>query len=91
MSKLFSEIARGAGTLPDCGSHPGTGFVILLTLITGLAGLQAGGLLGFVCGSGLGALAYGSMWLCGCVSRARYQDRLDAKALAKEVAHAGQS
>lgn len=67
---LARRAIMGAGYLPGYGDHPGTGFCLMLTLLTGAAAAQTGGWIGFAVGTGIGALVYGSLWLCGCVGRA---------------------
>lgn len=83
---LHRRIAMGAGYLDGYGEHPGTSFVIALTLLTGAAGAQASGTVGFFGGLFAGAIFYGPMWLWGCVSRANGYLRRAAILKAKEQA-----
>lgn len=75
-------IRLGAGYLEGYGHHPGTPFVVMMTLATGLAGLE-GGLIGFLLASFLGLALYGSMWLVGAYGRGKdwtaRQKRLTSK------------
>lgn len=79
---LWAEIKRGAGRLPSCGAHPGTGILFGLIGIgaaTGAGATQpawAGGLIGFA----LSAAVYLPMWLIGCVDRSRCEDRINRSA-----------
>ncbi|MHA6346430.1 hypothetical protein [Roseivivax sp. CAU 1761] len=75
MRKLFSDIRRGAGRLPDMGEHPGTSFAVCLILLTGLAGFAKGNSAALV-GLAAGFAVYGPLWAHGCVERARTQDRI---------------
>jgi hypothetical protein len=72
---VFRRVIMGAGYLPGYGAHPGTGAVVFLILLTGLAGSHQG-LAGFVGGSLIGTAVYGPMWIAGCLSRAKSYLRL---------------
>jgi hypothetical protein len=72
---LPRQIWRGSTNLPHVGRHPGTDFVVIMTLITGLAGAQQGGLAGFALGVLFAATLYGSFYAVGAVSRANMSDR----------------
>lgn len=74
--RVLTQIWRGCGSLPHVGNHPGTAICVGLTLITGLAGAQSGGLPGFCFGAALGCLVYGPMYLYGAYSRAELRDNL---------------
>lgn len=67
---FLRKVRMGAGYLPGQGEHPGTGTVVFLTLLTGLAGAQSGGLVGFAVGCAIGSAVYGPMWIAGCIGRA---------------------
>lgn len=70
---------RGLGRLPHVGSHPGIPLATGLTLITGIAGIERGGALGFVLGICFGAAVYGTFLFIGAVDRSRTSDRLSAR------------
>jgi hypothetical protein len=76
---MLKSVIRGCGTLPYVGEHPGTGMVIGLTLITGLAGASKGGLAGFFFGAGLALVIYGPMYFYGAYDRARISDRISSR------------
>lgn len=77
MIKIFKQTIRGIGTLPHVGEHPGTGMVIFLILITGLAGAQKGGWFGFMVASAFALIVYGPMYLWGAYDRAQTSDRIE--------------
>lgn len=79
MTRIMRQCWRGCGWLPHVGNHPGTGPVIGLTLITGAAGAQGGGLVGFVIASLAAMLIYGSMYFYGAYSRAQLSDALERR------------
>jgi hypothetical protein len=74
MIKLFKDIWRGAGYLEGYGHHPGTGIMLAMILLCGLAG-SSGGWRGFLGGSVLGAIGLSIPWIIGCRARARAYDR----------------
>lgn len=78
-SRVLDQCWRGCGTLPHVGSHPGTGVLVGLVCITGAAGAQAGGLVGFTAASIIGVCIYGPMYLYGAYSRAQLSDKLEAR------------
>lgn len=71
LARALKRIRRGAGTLPDCGPHPGTGVALGLIVGAGIFGGGAGIIL---------ALTFVLPgYLCGCHERARLQDAFDRK------------
>lgn len=79
MSRIIKQIWRGCGWLPHVGDHPGTGMCIGLTLATGFAGSQKGGLTGLLIAALAGALIYVPMYLYGAYSRAKLNDALERR------------
>lgn len=73
---VLRQIVRGSGRLPEFGTHPGTGILLGLTLMTGAAGAQKAGLFGFVAGCLFSAAVYGPIYAWGCYDRACGSDRL---------------
>lgn len=74
--KLLRDIVQGAGYLEGYGDHPGTDLLLVFILMSGLAGAQRGGLVGFLGGAAIMALVMVPIWCIGCVGRARdYQAR----------------
>jgi hypothetical protein len=67
--------------MPHVGDHPGTGMCIGLTIITGLAGVQKGGFIGFAVAATAGALVYVPFYLYGAYSRAELSDGLERRSL----------
>ena len=75
MFKFFRDIKRGAGYLEGYGDHPGTDFLIVFVLMGGIAGIQRGGIWGFIGGCLVMLLGMGPLWIAGCVSRVRSWDQ----------------
>lgn len=74
MKLFFSRLIRGCGYLPTCGSHPGTGILIILILCGGLAGADKG-ICGVFFGAGLMTLCFGPIYLYGAYDRAKYEEK----------------
>ena len=81
MTRIMKQCLRGCGWLPQVGDHPGTGMCVGLVLVTGLAGAQGGGLVGFVIASLAALLIYGSMYFYGAYSRAQLSDALERRTM----------
>lgn len=73
--KVIRDIIQGAGYLEGYGDHPGTPMLIIFILMGGIAGIEKGGLFGFIAGSLVMALIMGTFWVVGCVDRARDYQR----------------
>lgn len=84
MLKLFRHIRRGAGYLEGYGDHPGTGTMLFMLLMCGLAGAQRGSWSGFFGGMFFGAICILPFYIIGCVDRSKAADR-DQKRLMKLI------
>jgi len=69
--KLFKRIWMGAVYLEGYGHHPGWGMLGIYVLVSGLAGINKGGLNGFIFGSLFSLCFFGPIFLWGCWSRAK--------------------
>jgi len=72
--KIFKDILQGATDLPGYGPHPGTGIMLVLLFMGGIAG-SGGGWTGFFGGAAFMALFVVPMWCVGCIDRARGYQR----------------
>ena len=79
MIRFASLAIRGMGNLPHYGPHPGTAMLAIMMLACGLAGIERGGLLGFLLGVGWGAVWIGPFYIYGAYDRARGSDALEHK------------
>ena len=70
----WRAIIAGCGTLPHVGEHPGTGFVAMLILTGGAAGVR-NGWPGVIGGASLMAIVFVPMYLWGAYDRARISER----------------
>ena len=77
MKQIVAKCWRGCFWLPHVGSHPGTAIVIGLIAITGAAGAQSGGVIGFSAAAAVALLIYGPMYLYGAYSRASISKALE--------------
>ncbi len=75
MVKFFKRAWAGAGYLEGFGHHPGWPVLGLFILGAGIAGVQRGGLTGFVGGAVISACALVPFFIAGCVSRAREYEK----------------
>jgi hypothetical protein len=73
---LFRHGLRGLSRLPHVGEHPGIPVASVLVLVTGIAGIERGGLAGFALGIFFGALVCGPILFAGAVGRSRTSDRI---------------
>lgn len=71
MLKFFKRIWMGAGYLEGYGHHPGTPVLLIFILAAGLAGIDKGGLDGFLGGAFVGFICLVPFYIIGCVERAR--------------------
>ncbi len=81
MFKFFRHVIRGAGYLEGYGHHPGTFFLIMFSLIGGLAGAQNGGLIGLLAGFVITFVVTLPFYIIGCVDRSKGYDRDQQKLL----------
>lgn len=79
--RFFRQWFRGARDLPGVGPHPGNDLVLVMLLICGLAGVERGGLTGFLGGAAIGAIFILPFWISGCISRANICDEHQARLL----------
>lgn len=77
MRQIAKQCWSGCFWLPHVGSHPGTAVCFGLIAITGIAGAQGGGIIGFVAASAFAAIIYGPMYLYGAYDRARISKALE--------------
>ena len=73
---FINHIVRGCGYLPGVGEHPGTGFIVFLILLGGVACIKAGGFTGFMFGSGLMAITMLPFHFYGAYERSKTSDQL---------------
>lgn len=71
---LISHAIRGMGNLEHYGKHPGLFLVFYLIVVTGVAGLQSGGLYGLIGGLILGSVIYLPILLWGSIRRSIEHD-----------------
>lgn len=71
---LISHAIRGMGNLKYYGKHPGVFLTFYLIIATAVAGLQNGGLSGFIGGLILGSVIYIPMLLWGSIRRSIEHD-----------------
>ena len=74
---IFTHARRGLTDLHYFGPHPGVKNMLLLILITGLACIPHGGLLGFIVGVSVSCAVYGPMLLASSISRSKEHDRYE--------------
>jgi hypothetical protein len=72
---FFRHIVRGCGTLPRCGEHPGTGFLIMFVFVSAAAGAQRGWV-GALGGAGIMLISFGSMYLVGAYERSKWDEEM---------------
>jgi hypothetical protein len=65
------QIIRGCGYVDGYGSHPGTGILIALVVMGGIAGAQGAGWRGFLFGACMMLLIFGPIYLFGAYDRGR--------------------
>ncbi|WP_415907105.1 hypothetical protein [Oleiharenicola sp. Vm1] len=82
MVSFVGHVIRGCGTLPHCGSHPGTVFLALMVLMGAAAGSK-GGALGMFGGAGVMLVFGGAFYLVGAYSRSKTDEELEARLRAK--------
>lgn len=72
------HVLRGCGTLPHCGSHPGTVFLALMVLMGAAAGSK-GGAIGMLGGAGVMLAFGGTFYLVGAYNRSKTDEELEAR------------
>ena len=75
MLKFFKRVWMGAGYLEGYGEHPGNLMLFVMMTSCGLAGVEKGGLRGFIGGAIIGAVFILPMYFMGCVSRAKMYEQ----------------
>jgi len=73
---FFRHLVRGCGTLPHCGEHPGTMWLVMFALMGAMAGAK-GGLVGVLGGAGIMLAVFGSAYLVGAYDRSKTDERID--------------
>jgi hypothetical protein len=81
--KFIKQAIRGAGYLEGYGDHPGKDVVVIILLVCGLAGIEKGGLTGFLGGMAIGAIFVLPLFVVGCIDRANACDKQQALLLEK--------
>ena len=74
---IFTHARRGLTTLHYFGPHPGVKIVLWLMLITGVACIPQGGLLGFAVGTVVSCAVYVPMLLASSIKRSKEHDRYE--------------
>ena len=77
MKRVIAQCWRGCFWLPHAGNHPGTAVCIGLITITGIAGAQRGGAIGFAVAALFATMIYGPMYFYGAYERARISMALE--------------
>ena len=80
---IFRHIIRGAGYLEGYGTHPGTEVVCIFILVGGLAGIEKGGLFGFIGGCIFASIFFLPLYIVGCIDRSKECDRAQKRLLAQ--------
>ncbi len=75
MDKL-KMILRGMKNLPHVGRHPGTGAVLILIFMGGMAGISDG-IKGALIGAGLMVILFVPIYLWGAYDRARISEKCE--------------
>ncbi len=70
---FFRHLVRGCGTLPHCGEHPGTVFLLGVVLLGAVAG-ASGGWKGILGGAGIMFATFGPIYLCGAYRRSTFEE-----------------
>jgi len=70
----YVQCVRGCCELPHVGGHPGTAWVLFMILACGIAGVERGGVNGFIGGALVGAAFLLPFYLAGSYSRANLSD-----------------
>lgn len=73
--RWIRQTIRGAGYLEGYGHHPGWAILGIIILASGLAGIEKGGLNGFIGGMIIGGICTLPMFIAGCIGRANDCDR----------------
>ncbi len=71
---LLKRIINGCRDLPGFGPHPGTLLLFIMAAVGGLAGIDKGGVNGFIGGSLFAFLMTLPLYLIGAYSRGRLYD-----------------
>ena len=74
---IFTHARRGLSTLHYFGPHPGVKTVLWLILITGIACVPHGGLLGFAVGTVVSCAVYVPWLLVSSIYRSKEHDRYE--------------
>ena len=75
MFKAIKHMIRGCCTLEGYGPHPGTDMLFIIALIGGLAGVDKGGINGFIGGSLFALVMTLPLYLHGAYSRSKLYER----------------
>ncbi len=73
---FIRHVFRGCGRLRYCGQHPGSGVLVGLILLGGLA-LSDLGLMGFLMGCLLMAIFFLPIYLAGAYDRSKEEERIE--------------
>ncbi len=75
MFKAVKHMIRGCRDLEGYGPHPGTDMLFIIILIGGLAGVDKGGINGFIGGSLFALVMTLPLYLHGAYSRSKLYER----------------
>ena len=81
---IFRKIWRGAGYLEGYGHHPGWASLVFYAIAGGAAGIEKGGLIGFVGGFLFCGFFFSLFFMWGCIDRANLCDE-DQKRLLNKI------
>jgi hypothetical protein len=82
--KLLKHTINGCRDLPGFGPHPGTGVLLIVILVGGLAGVDKGGVNGFIGGAAFSFLMTMPLYLHGAYSRGKLYEQSKVR-LMKEI------
>lgn len=83
MIQLIKHCIRGCRDLEGYGPHPGTSMLFIVGLVGGLAGVDKGGLNGFIFGGLFAFFVTLPLYLHGAYSRSKLYERDQVQLLRK--------
>lgn len=81
--KLLKHCIRGCRDLEGYGPHPGTDMLLIIILIGGLAGVDKGGINGFIGGSLFALVMTLPLYLHGAYTRSRLYEQDQVRLMKK--------
>lgn len=67
---------RGLHDLPHVGPHPGILWTLFFIVVTGLASVADGGIIGFIGGALFSSIVYVPMLIMGSIGRSKTSDKI---------------